>query len=255
MTFSKSKIEALEKTANYLKSLVINLAERLAILEQALSKPQDDNHLDGVLVTGSLELSQINRVNLSEQQLVEIYNDVPQVLIHTAIIVELTPNSFRAKLHESIFLERIKTGKYWIVPTDKDIFWLVPSVALKINIHQVKSLQSLFDCYGDTPSSETNFIIIKPARVSILPSIKQWKLEERGMIKIYNPYNESPLKLELEQMKQERNQFAVLLEQSQKDCQDLKSQLQEMFNERKTLVSQMEFIEKRLELLEKNCKN
>ncbi|WP_375472082.1 hypothetical protein [uncultured Nostoc sp.] len=54
----------------------------------------------------------------------------------------------------------------------------------------------MFEFCGDTPSADSHFILVKPAKVSSQSSGKEWKLEERGILKFKNPFLQLPLELE-----------------------------------------------------------
>ncbi len=234
---SKTKFDELCRNVDYLKKVFLNIAERVTKLEYFMSSLDEKNNRDWLEVTESLELFSINSINnISEYKLVEIYNDIPQILENNAIPVDLTAKSFRSQTTESILVEKNQDGKYWIISVDKNTFWLLPSINIKINIHKIKTVKTLFEISGDSTSRDTKFILIKPAKFSILPNGKEWKLEAQGMLEFYSPSASSLLETELEATKQERN--------------ELMFQVQKMEEEREIIFSQLELLKKRVEALE-----
>jgi hypothetical protein len=122
---------------------------------------------------------------------VQVYNDVPKVLLKNSIIAELTAKSYREdRNNEPIFLEHDENGKYWIIVSNQNNIFLVPSINIKLHIHKLKTVAKLFDFHGETASLDTNFMLTKPAKVSSLPNGKEWKLEEKGILEFSDPFLE-----------------------------------------------------------------
>lgn len=61
--------------------------------------------------TKSLELSRCFSINLSEKDLIEIYNHVPQVLLNKVIKISITQDN-------PLFLKEEHNGNYWLIKTD-----------------------------------------------------------------------------------------------------------------------------------------
>jgi len=263
----------------YLKQVSFKLAERVTIIEQYLSTLTERVTKGGVIVNGAFTVEKISPVYVTEAQLIDVYNNVPQILLKSSIIVELTADSFyHEQDDETICLEKDKNGKYWIIPTDKDTFWLVPSVDIRLNIYKLKTVRSLFNFCGDFPASDSNIVLIQPARMSILPNGQKWKLEEKGSLSFYNHHptftlstklvenliepdtvntflqevqeNYKKLELEIQQISEERNQFYSELKKYQADYQQLEAKFQRIYQERADISLQMDLIKMRLDLIE-----
>jgi WD40 repeat protein/lipocalin len=151
------------------------LQERVSKLENnGTNEIQSQNHIK---VNDDLELSKVPRLDLSESKLVELYNECPQILELTAIRVNLTADSYRQSDRDKIFLEKVVNGNYWVIATQNDDRWLFPHLKLSLNIHKIKTIKQLFNCSGE---SHQDFILTKAAKVSLMPTGEEWKLEEKG---------------------------------------------------------------------------
>ncbi len=115
---------------------------------------------------------------------VDLYNDLPNILIGYAIDATLSDESYREPDVSQITFERLERGTYWIFPTDRigiqGAAWLVPNPLKDIKIDRHKSLNFSFDI--DSSSDSNMLVLIKPALVKILPNSERltWKLTERG---------------------------------------------------------------------------
>ena len=127
---------------------------------------------------------------MSKTKLVEIYNDCPQVLSSSVVTVSVTADSYRQKTQGQIFLERTGRGNYWIIATKDEKYLLFPNSNISINIHKLKTVQFLFECIGKYSSNNGDFTLNQPARVAILPSGKEWKLEKKGRL-VFGNYSSS----------------------------------------------------------------
>jgi chromosome segregation ATPase len=139
-------------------------------------------------------------------------------------------------------------------------------------------VRSLFNFCGDFPTSDSNIVLIQPARMSILPNGQKWKLEEKGSLSFYNHHptftlstklvenliepdtvntflqefqeNYKKLELEIQQISEERNQFYSELKKYQADYQQLEAKFQHIYQEREEISLQMDLIKMRLDLIE-----
>ena len=157
------------------------LQDRFKILEQSLSTESNTATLEAIRINGALELPKIIKIDFSKNKLVEIYSDCPQVLSSNVVTVSVTADSYRQKTQGQIFLERTGRGNYWIIATKNEKYWLLPNSNISINLHKLKTIQFLFECIGEYSSSNGDFTLSQPARVSILPN-RQWKLEQKGKL-------------------------------------------------------------------------
>lgn len=138
-----------------------------------------------IQVTESLSPVQIVPVELTKSQLIEIYNEIPTVLSSYVIPVTLTANSYRNLNSAEIILETTVKGNYWAITTLEDKqhkYWLVPNSNLKLNIHKLKTINSLFRLTGNYESSTSEYILQEPAILTLLPNNKQWKLLQPGVL-------------------------------------------------------------------------
>lgn len=262
------KIDELVHKFNELRQLCYqNFAVRITAIENYLST-LSDRVVDGsVIVNGAFGSEKISPVNISESELVQVYNDVPKVLFKNSMITELTSKSYRDE-NEPIFLENDESGKYWIITTDRDKFFLVPSINIKSNIYKLKTVEKLFDFCGDTPSAESHFILLKPAKVSSQSSGKQWKLEERGILEFNNPFLQLPLELEanilefpdiqintedsnleIKKMAKQLDDLMLEFKQSQQERNKLESQIDDLRFEFKQSQKEREKLELQIEQL------
>jgi WD40 repeat protein len=249
----------MEEKESYLKlSQEINeLEKRLKSIEEL----QDKNELKGaVRITGSLEITKLNRIDLSESKLVEVYNDCPQLLEIYAIQANLTPESYRQTSEGKIWLNKVIHGNYWIIATENDTYWLFPALKASLNVHKIRTIKRLFECRGEEGN---DFILSQPARVSIMPSGEEWKLEEPGILdfaknkavqsqtEIDRTHGEikqlsSELARVQQQYQQSQSQLDKLLslfKQSEADRQRMQAQIQQLSQERELVNQKLEIIE------------
>ncbi len=138
-----------------------------------------------IRVTESLSTPQIQAIEISKSQLIQTYNEIVSLLSGYAIPVTLTPDSYRNLNGDSIILETTIKGNYWVITTlenKQHQYWLVPNSNLKFNIHQLKTIETLFTFKGNYNSQTTDFILQEPAILSLLPNNKHWKLLQPGIL-------------------------------------------------------------------------
>jgi WD40 repeat protein len=217
------------------------LEERLKLLEQSENSGNNaaSSLKNAVRVTGTLETPKINKVDLSSFKLVEVYNDIPSLLANSAIEVTLTAESYRGNTNGEIFLENSGNGNYWVIAKDDIIYWLLPKDNLKINIHKLKTIKSLFRFQGEKPEDAVEFTLVKPAKVSLMPNGQQWKLEKPGVLYLGNGTQSTKLQSELELTNQERERLQSLLGQLRQEHQQLQPQLEQFHQEYQQLQSQL----------------
>jgi hypothetical protein len=124
-------------------------------------------------------------VDLTKAQLIATYNELVAVLSGYIIPVTLTPDSYRDKNSDGIILETTVKGNYWAITTIEEKqhkYWLLPNNNISFNIHKLKTVENLFQLKGDYNSPESEFILQKPAILSLLPNNKQWKLLQPGVL-------------------------------------------------------------------------
>ena len=218
-----------------LQKRIEKLEIRLKFVQNTITKFHQIENQKAVLVTGSLEIPKINAINISKNQLIEIYHDIPQLLSEYIFKVSLTPESYRQKTQGQIFLETVNRGNYWIVATkydNKEQYWLLPAANLTINLHQLKTFQYLFNLVG-TPSETIEFQLNEPALVSRFPSGKTWKLEKQGTIKFSSNRPSSQLIFDLEKTNQKYQKLQSHYEILTQHFSEVKHQLKQLEKELK----------------------
>ncbi len=215
-----------------------HFAPRITNIETYLSTLTERVQNGSVLVTGNLQTEQITPLNISEPELVQVYNDVPKVLLKNSIIAELTAKSYREdRNNEQIFLENDKNGKYWIIVSNQNNIFLVPSINIKLHIHKLKTVAKLFDFHGETASLNAHFILTKPAKVSNLSNGKEWKLEEKGILEFSDTF--SQFKFEVPDFQESKEDHHIEIQKIYQKLDDLTSQLEQFQQERINLASQI----------------
>lgn len=171
-----------QEKIDYLKQKIDYLENKL---EKLLSSQVYQNSTQAVQVTGALEKNSVKIIQVSLDQLVNIYNDVPKVLLEYSTRVSLTEESYRNKDKGLIFLEEAPRGNYWIITTqdaEENRHWLMPNGNVYFNIFQTQSLRYLFTVEGENFNNLSEFVLIKPAIVTLHPNGKEWKLETKGIL-------------------------------------------------------------------------
>lgn len=126
----------------------------------------------------------LQRVKLSSNQVVELYNNIPQILAPIAIKTHLTAKSYRNS-NNGIWLERSPQGKYWLIPTysekQQSQDFLVPAGDIEINFAKLKKLNILFDIALDH-NKEYTFFLQEPGQLKLHSSGQVWHLEKKGIL-------------------------------------------------------------------------
>jgi hypothetical protein len=214
---------------DFLMDCVYNLADRVTSLEKLLMDLQTrpslaEQQLDGAAkVTGSLVQPIASKLDLSEGQLIDIYNDIPHILQAYIMPASLTAESYREETGGKIFIEKNGTGIYWIIRDKLDHNWLVPNLSVKLNIHKVKTVQRLFNFTGDLSSDNREFILNKPAQVSLQQHDQLWKLEKMGELEFSNPSSEKKTF-----KNRDAKHLLSVLEESRQENLELRATMKEM---------------------------
>jgi hypothetical protein len=205
-----------------------NLAPRITNIENYLSTLTEKVQNGSVIVTGAFTAEKITPLNISESELIEVYNNVPKVLLKNSIIAELTAKSYREdNPNQPVFLEKDENGKYWIIVSNQNNIFLLPSINIKLHIHKLKTVAKLFDFRGITPTVDTHFLLIKPARVSSLPNGKEWKLLEKGILEFTNHVSGVSFRSHLDTDEQE-NQVKKNLQKNNLEIEKINNQLHDV---------------------------
>ena len=126
-----------------------------------------------------------NQVAVIEQipQFVDKYNFEKKSLsdeaIATVVATQASLDDKRLGKIDKLTLENTAQKKYLVVQEDSD-YYLVPHARINIEEHNIKTLESLFECTNFTPDYN-DFHLIEPAKVSQLDS-ELWQLEKKGKL-------------------------------------------------------------------------
>ncbi|MBO3459229.1 hypothetical protein G7B40_027500 [Aetokthonos hydrillicola Thurmond2011] len=175
------------------------------------------------------------KVSLSEEDLLEIYNNAPKPLSKNVTKVSIKEESLRNLHQEPIYLIELRNGNYWLILTEDGSYLLLPKSNLKINSFEYQTVKSLFECQGYQAEAAREFTLTKAARV-LLTSKGEWMLEEKGILEFCNASPSSQLQAQLEQAQDEYIQLQFQLEQ-------LRSQLNQSEYERVQLLSRLSQVE------------
>ena len=118
----------------------------------------------------------------TERELVNNYNGDGNELLKTkAEEVSETKESMnnrRLGNNQPVLFEKTRRGNYWII-SEGGYNYLVPKGNLKFNEHNYKAVLAFFECHGYKPGYSDKFQLLKPAKVSSLPEVDKWKLEDK----------------------------------------------------------------------------
>ena len=152
----------------------------------ALTRKEFPVNIKRVVQIFDATFSQVPSVlNLSEEKFVEIYNDVPNVLMAYALDATLSEESYRQS-DVKITFNRFPQGNYWIIHYDRtdNRAWLVPNPLRPIAFDRLKSIEFSFERTFNTTGNKDIIILVTPAIVQLLPTTEplSWKLVKRGKL-------------------------------------------------------------------------
>lgn len=195
----------------------------------------------------------IPTICITEMQLVDVYHEMPELLEKVAIKVNLTEGSYRQQTGENIYLKRSVDDVYWLLATNHETYWLFPKYGLRINPAIMdRNLDPLYNCLGLSSSRERNFNVNRPARLSLLPNGKEWKLEERGELDFRERSPSSQLLRELKNIKEERQQIINDIKQLKDNYWQIKYELEELQQQRQNLQIQLEQMQAQIQQLSRS---
>ena len=212
-----------------------DIVHKIEEIENHLLMLADRVQNDSVMVTGAWKVPKIIPTNISELEIIKVYNDVPKVLFKNSIVTELTEESYREdNRDQSIILEFDQYGKYWLIVSDENNVFVLPAMDIKLHIYKLKSIAKLFDFQG-TPSMENHCLLIKPAKVQSLPSGREWKLEQKGILEFTSNVHQDSLRnffytlqdsqantdLEILKINKQLNQIELQLQQFPQESQNI----------------------------------
>ncbi|MBD2360299.1 hypothetical protein H6G36_03635 [Anabaena minutissima FACHB-250] len=194
-------MEELEEKINFLMETVRQLERRVNSLEKLLKNENATTSDDeSVNVTGAMNIPKIPKLALSEDEILEIYNNNSDALLNSAVKVSVTQASLLNK--DVIFFEKTKSNiaSYWVIATEDDNYWLLPKGNLRINAYNYETVNRLFECDNYKFDIDCEFILVKLAKVSLNQNREQWQLLEPGRLQFSydNEYQEEISSIELE---------------------------------------------------------
>ena len=119
-----------------------------------------------------------------EHQLVKEYNENLENLSKRASEVSETEKSIserRMSSSSKVVFEEKRRGNYLILK-EGGYEYLVPSNNLRINQHNYRTVEALFECRGFQPGYSEDFQLFKPAQVSAGSDAETWQLDEPGIL-------------------------------------------------------------------------
>ncbi len=141
------------------------------------------------------EVDKNNTFVLQEQEIVEIYNSEPSSILSSAVKVSVKSESIASvNKNEPIILANIGNGNYCLVHDTNINYWLLPKANLKVDRYRYETVKLLFEC-DEYELEFDDYRLDKPAKVSMLPNEREWKLEERGVLKFVNSLYEELIDL------------------------------------------------------------
>ena len=182
-------------------------------------------------ISGALKTTEMGKINLSISEIIEIYNHVPRVLARKVIKVSPTNNYYLDHSQKQIFLTAKRNSNYWVITTEDNTSYLLPKNNLIINTFNLDTVKSLFNCEGSEQLDNKEFTVSVPAKISLMPNGKEWKLEEKGTLDFDPDSSELKLRSQLEQTNQKCEQLQSQLIEKEKECQQLTSQVAQLASE------------------------
>ncbi|MEA5572377.1 WD40 repeat domain-containing protein [Calothrix sp. UHCC 0171] len=186
-------VEELEQKVNYLMEIIRQLEKRLSTVEKLLINKNNISDSESVNITGSMNIPTIAKINLSETEILELYNNNSQALADYAAKVAVADESLRNKYNNiAIILEKTKSqsASYWILTTEDDKYWLLPKAKLRINSYNYEILKFLFQCAGYKYDSSSEYTLTQLAKVYLTPSGDKWQLLEPGKLNFVGCHTE-----------------------------------------------------------------
>ncbi|MGI0480961.1 hypothetical protein ACN4EE_09225 [Geminocystis sp. CENA526] len=218
------------KNQNYsddINNILKKVYQKIQALDKKCQELEKANQR--IIVTGSKSQPQPKPINISEEELINVYNYTPQILAEYATPVSETADSYRRKSPDNIYVEYANNGYYWVILREENnerFYYLVPNGNRQINLHRFQNnLKSLFIIQGKIQSNNSNLTIEKLANLEILPSGYSWQLLDKGIIKIDKPSSMNKLLNELQKINTQSgevpNNISNLLSLVHEDHQNL----------------------------------
>jgi hypothetical protein len=193
--------------------LISPLDQRLEAIEQYLTANSQQNSAYSIITSTNGEIPSITectqtprnesqtttkeiQLSFQEAQLVANYNYNLNLLSKKAVEVSETEESM-SQHGQSATLETTRRGNYWIINIG-EFNYLIPSPKLRINAHNYKTLEKLFDCCGYRPGENSKILLLKSAKVFVISIGQKWGLVERGVL-YFEPREEGEIENQREE--------------------------------------------------------
>lgn len=177
--------------------LISPLDQRLEALEQYLTANSQQNSAYSIVTSTNEEIPSVTectqiprnesqsttkeiQLSFQEAQLVANYNHNLNLLSKKAVEVSETEESM-SQHGQSATLETTRRGNYWIINIG-EFNYLIPSPKLRINAHNYKTLEKLFNCCGYRPGENSKILLLKSAKVFVISIGQKWGLVEWGVL-------------------------------------------------------------------------
>ncbi|WP_324281551.1 hypothetical protein VKI21_06705 [Cyanobacterium aponinum UTEX 3222] len=140
---------------------------------------------DRIIVTGGKLNKQPKQINITLEELINIYNYIPQILSEYATPVSLSAKTYREKIEE-IELDYQHNGYYWVILLENQgikNYYLLPNGNIKVNFARLQNyINFVFILHGNFLDIGNNFSLIRCATIDILPNGLSWILKAKGEI-------------------------------------------------------------------------
>lgn len=155
-------------------------------------------------------------------EVVELYNNIPQILEPIALKASLTTRSYRNADGEA-WLEKHPQGKYWIILTQNDKGenrdFLLPNGDVEIDWSKLKKSHLLFQISGNNRGTNI-FFLEKPGFLEIHSSGQYWQVQKKGLVNAKKP------QLPYDDLVRQINEFQSNIERYEAQINSLKEILQ-----------------------------
>jgi hypothetical protein len=165
------------------------LEQRLSQLEKGslpqLSPSSEPDQANNNETNYSSEIEQEATIFTPYDELINLYNQAPELLSQDAITVTETADSSYSPNgggYDAIYFESANQGDYWIVRLD-DSDYLLPKANITIDDHNYKRFKALFECYSYQPGKMNYIKLLQPVRVS--PNGRSWEFAQLGVLECY----------------------------------------------------------------------
>ena len=196
------------------------------------SQQRDRNQSQSRARSENTSKSLSQSLSCSILRLVQTYNRNPLSIWRNALEVAETQTSFynrQSGKNLTMTLANKNRGIYAVLE-EKDNYFLFPSQNFRITDHNYKIIQAVFECHEYQKDYAERFYLVEPAKVSLMPDGKEWKLDEKGVLNFNPDYPVIELRKQLEQANKEKEQFQSKLEEIENERQQLKFQVKELIN-------------------------